>query len=354
VCSSDLSFDLLSSPGGRSIIRGAARDLSFGEEILGGLDYDEDGRADLFVGDIIGEGTAEASGIGYVFYRAEDLRGLEFDLDNPPAELRLTMLLGPRAGALGGDTAAHGDFDGDGFADLAFASPHAAPQGRTSAGGFHILFGQQGGWPAEIDLSPGNLPASHELRITELQGASATRGSDLGDTLGYSAAAADIDGDGRTDLITNEMLGNGLTPGTLDVGNLIIVSGVALAGGAVGEPVTCRDSPTTLCLRDGRFEVQVDWRDFQGTLGVGRVVPVDSVDSGLFWFFDADNWEMLVKVLDGCGINDRFWVFSAATTDVEFTLRVTDTSSGLVKTYFNPSGVAAAANTDTDAFATCP
>ncbi len=80
---------------------------------------------------------------------------------------------------------------------------------------------------------------------------------------------------------------------------------------------------------------------------------MDSQDSGLFWFFEAENRELLVKVFDGCGINDRFWVFSAATTDVEFTLRVTDTMSGTVKTYFNPLGVAAA-NTDTDAFATCP
>ncbi len=152
-------------------------------------------------------------------------------------------------------TEQHGDFDGDGVDDLAIASPHAAPQGRASAGGVRVLFGRQGGWPAEIDLSPGNLPATFEARITEVHGAAATSGSDVGDTLGYSAAAADIDGDGRTDLITNEMLGNGLTPGTVDVGNLVIVSGNALAGGIVVDPESCVASSTTLCLRAGRFEV---------------------------------------------------------------------------------------------------
>ncbi|MCP4654899.1 MAG: hypothetical protein GY856_05705, partial [bacterium] len=76
-------------------------------------------------------------------------------------------------------------------------------------------------------------------------------------------------------------------------------------------------------------------------------------DSGILWFFDADNWEMLVKVLDGCALNRRFWVFAAATTNVEYTLRVTDTVSGTVKTYFNPLGNAAAAITDAGAFATC-
>jgi len=52
-------------------------------------------------------------------------------------------------------------------------------------------------------------------------------------------------------------------------------------------------------------------------------------------------------------VNDRFWVFAAATTDVEYGLRVTDTLSGSVKSYFNPSGNRAAALTDTQAFATC-
>lgn len=58
-------------------------------------------------------------------------------------------------------------------------------------------------------------------------------------------------------------------------------------------------------------------------------------------------------VLDGCTLNDRFWVFAAATTNVEYTLRVTDTRSGAVQEYTNPLGFAAEALTDTDAFATC-
>ncbi len=61
-----------------------------------------------------------------------------------------------------------------------------------------------------------------------------------------------------------------------------------------------------------------------------------------------------VKVLDGCAINQRHWVFAAATTDVAYTLRVRDTASGGRKTYTNRQGVAAPATTDTSAFATCP
>jgi hypothetical protein len=109
-----------------------------------------------------------------------------------------------------------------------------------------------------------------------------------------------------------------------------------------------------MCLNGGRFRVAVDWRDFNGNTGSATVVPAPSDDSGLFYFFSADNWEMLVKVLDGCNINDRYWVFAAATTNVEYTLRVTDTETGTIEQYFNPLGQASPAITDTSAFATCP
>ncbi len=119
-----------------------------------------------------------------------------------------------------------------------------------------------------------------------------------------------------------------------------------------GSDVGCTTA-TALCLSQNRFTVEVSWRDFEGNTGAGQVVPYRSDDSGLFWFFDSENWEMLVKVLDGCGVNGRFWVFSAATTTVEYTLRVTDTETGVVKEYFNPLGRAASAITDSDAFASC-
>ncbi len=117
----------------------------------------------------------------------------------------------------------------------------------------------------------------------------------------------------------------------------------------------CTPDEDTLCLNGGRFRVEVAWRDFGGGTGSAQVVPVESDDSGLLYFFDANNWEMLVKVLDACDLAgfNTFWVFAAATTDVEYTLTVTDTATGVVKQYFNPLGNAAPAITDTGAFATC-
>ncbi len=116
----------------------------------------------------------------------------------------------------------------------------------------------------------------------------------------------------------------------------------------------CSPSDTHLCLAGDRFKVEVDWLDFNGNTGSAQVVPFGSDDSGLLYFFDPDNWEMLVKVLDTCGSPfNTFWVFAAATTNVEYTLTVTDTETGAVKEYVNPLGNPSAAITDTAAFS-CP
>jgi hypothetical protein len=123
---------------------------------------------------------------------------------------------------------------------------------------------------------------------------------------------------------------------------------------AVPPPSGCAPAGNSLCLQGDRFQVEVEWRDFQGGTGAGQVVPTLSDSSGLFWFFHPDNWDLMVKVLDACAFSGHYWVFSAATTNVEYTLTVTDTFSGEVRTYQNPLGVSAPAVTDTTAFATCP
>ena len=117
--------------------------------------------------------------------------------------------------------------------------------------------------------------------------------------------------------------------------------------------VPCTPTATSLCLSRGRFRVEAAW-DANGSSGPAQTVPGASADSGLFWFFGPDNWELMVKVLDGCGVNSRYWVFAAGTTNVHYVLTVTDTATGAVARYENPAGKAAAAVTDVDAFQTCP
>ncbi len=118
------------------------------------------------------------------------------------------------------------------------------------------------------------------------------------------------------------------------------------------DPEPCVESSTTLCLNRERFGVRVEWTDYAGHQGTGSAHPL-TTDSGLFWFFSESNLEMLVKVIDGCDFNGQFWIYAAATTDVAYTVRVTDSETGETWSRSNLLGHASPAFTDTSAFA-CP
>jgi len=117
--------------------------------------------------------------------------------------------------------------------------------------------------------------------------------------------------------------------------------------GAIGVG-QCEPAPTRLCLSGGRFAVEASWKDFAGNSGVGTAVVL-TADTGWFWFFGPTNVEVILKVLDGTPVNGKFWVFYGALSSVEYTLRVTDTLLGTVRTYTNPSGNLASV-ADTGAF----
>ena len=82
--------------------------------------------------------------------------------------------------------------------------------------------------------------------------------------------------------------------------------------------------------------------------GPGHAVELTS-DTGAFWFFDPKNLELMIKVLDGRPVNGHFWVFFGALSNVEYTIRVTDTETGEQRTYVNPRGQLAS-RADTSAF----
>ncbi|HUG75365.1 MAG TPA: hypothetical protein VMM81_06815, partial [Acidimicrobiia bacterium] len=95
----------------------------------------------------------------------------------------------------------------------------------------------------------------------------------------------------------------------------------------------------------------MDWASPTGS-GRGTAVSLTD-DTGYFWFFDAANVEAVIKVLDACPLNTRFWVFAGGLTDVEVEMRVTDTATGEVVTYVNPQGTAFQPIQDTSAFDSC-
>ncbi|MCY3968396.1 MAG: hypothetical protein OXG74_00555 [Acidobacteria bacterium] len=67
------------------------------------------------------------------------------------------------------------------------------------------------------------------------------------------------------------------------------------------------------------------------------------------WFFDPDNAEVLIKVLNGCSHNGHRWVYVAPVTDVHFNLWVSG-PNGRRWTYKNKLGRTAATRSDTAAF----
>jgi hypothetical protein len=106
---------------------------------------------------------------------------------------------------------------------------------------------------------------------------------------------------------------------------------------AVEDSVEVFIESDVLALGGGRFTVEATWSDFEGKTGVGQAVAL-TPDTGYFWFFDPANVELVVKVLDGTWFNDHYWVYYGSLSNVEFTLTVTDTSTGNTVTYTNPLG----------------
>ncbi len=98
----------------------------------------------------------------------------------------------------------------------------------------------------------------------------------------------------------------------------------------------CRATESALCLEGGRFQVTSRWTDFARRTGDAAAVPI-TPDTGYFWFFDEDNVELILKLIDGGGFNGHHWVYYGALSNVEYTFTVTDSETGAAKRYFNPA-----------------
>lgn len=114
--------------------------------------------------------------------------------------------------------------------------------------------------------------------------------------------------------------------------------------------VAARPAEPTGNLLAGEFEVEVEWRTALGEEGEGKLVQPPSQDSALFYFFNPANWELMIKVLDGCTINGYYWVFGAASTDVGYTVDIRRRGTSQTFRAENPIGTAAPAITDITAF----
>jgi hypothetical protein len=127
-------------------------------------------------------------------------------------------------------------------------------------------------------------------------------------------------------------------------------------------PTACVASDTVLCVDDSpgdaRFKVSATFQTSQGggRFGKAQAIPLAQlgvVHGGLLWFFGGDNPEVLLKIINGCAVNDHYWAFLSATTNVGFTVTVDDTLLANSATYTNADLTAAPPVQDTSALASC-
>ena len=117
---------------------------------------------------------------------------------------------------------------------------------------------------------------------------------------------------------------------------------------ASGSTTDCIAAGPALTLSGG-YKVSMCYETYDGAVGQARDWGLDSSQSALLYFFDRNNVEVLIKVLDGCGVNGHRWVFVAPVTDLAFNLHV-ESPAGERWIHRNRLGQTADAAGDTSAF----
>jgi hypothetical protein len=120
---------------------------------------------------------------------------------------------------------------------------------------------------------------------------------------------------------------------------------------------SCSRTATTACLLSSRFQVRVSFVNATSS-GNGTVMNFGSTraenDESVFLYFtDPNNFEMGLKILNACVLNNHFWVFIGGLTNQGWTVQILDTSNGSTKTYQNPLNRLTPTTADTSALA-CP
>jgi hypothetical protein len=202
---------------------------------MGAGDFDGDGYVDLAIGAPHADvNRVSNAGIALVLYGShlglKSNRAQIWDQDSPGIldQCERDDWLG-RTGITGGD------FNGDGYDDLALGVFQESVGTIKNAGGVNVIYGS----PLGLDANAG--PGNQFWTEDDL---SSTDGSEYGDRFGRSVEAADFNGDGYQDLsvgISEE-----------DVGNVIAAGAVAVIYGSASGLVTTgnqwwnQDSPGIL------------------------------------------------------------------------------------------------------------
>lgn len=161
--------------------------------ISGAGDVNGDGLDDLLVADLSSDLRAPDGGAVYVVYGRDDATPVSLDEFHAGQSERGFVVAGLDPGsALGTAVAPLGDFDGDGYGDVALG----APANVAAAAIYVIRGGPATSAPLAVAFDP-DIPELESDRFLTMQGASGS-GFAVGEVL---AGAGDFNGDGLDDLV---------------------------------------------------------------------------------------------------------------------------------------------------------
>ena len=236
--------------GTRNVVgRSIAEDL-FGSALAVG-DFNNDDYDDLAVG-VPGKTVLDQANAGWVTILYGDDRGLSgrgsmrIAQDSPGVDGE------PGAGDWFGHSVTSGDFNGDGFDDVAVGAPGDDDAGASWAGSVTVLYGSESG------VSGTGSAFVHQGIDGVLDDPEA------GDELGWAVAAADVNGDGYADLAATAP---GESIGTVpDAGITHLLFGSATGVVIDGNAVLHENTPGVPGFPEpsDRFGNAVDGGDFDG------------------------------------------------------------------------------------------
>jgi len=179
--------------------------------IVAASDLDGDGRDELLLGAPFadrGDPAREKAGAAYIVDVPETAGSL--DLASPEG---FTVIVGADQRDGLGFFVAAGDINGDGIDDAVIGARDADGAGnqRNNAGEVHVLFGSPD-LPPSIDLAAGSLDVT-------------VYGADATDSLGFTVATGDLQGDGVQDILAGAPVAGSCRNTRADGGEVYAIAG---------------------------------------------------------------------------------------------------------------------------------